>query len=155
MKADRAMRRHVSEITLRLLDGVGISPNELDVEIDARIARRSPAVLPKHHPMLMAMSQTANLNIVQVTRRSRYLLVEIEQWKESEPLWQYRELSPRRCSFACRSALPEVLASALAGKLLTHLAQPSSALNDTVITEVYPSIDGWLSVEVAPRWKAF
>ncbi len=105
--------------------------------------------------MLLAMSEAAQLNVVQITRRSRYLLVEIEQWKDDQPHWQYREMSPRQCRFSCRGLLPDVLAGALAGKLLAQLVKPDPALNDTTIIDVHSSGDGWLSVEVAPRWEAF
>lgn len=105
--------------------------------------------------MLTRMSDASGVDVVQVSRKSRYLLLEIEAVKEKRAHWLYRELAPRKCVFSCRAGLGETLKVALQGKLLAQLAVPHDAIAVTTIDQVQQTGDGWLSVDVTPRWEEF
>lgn len=145
------MIRHVSAITLQLLEGAGLTADALDREFDGR----APAVLRKAHPMLVAMSNAAGLNVVQAARRSRYLLIEIEQHESGATQWVYREKTARDCIFSCRGTLPDALQGALEGRMLGQLVDPHDAISATTIEHAVDIGAGWLAIGVSPRWETF
>ena len=150
-----AMQRHVSGPARGLLDQAGLPPQDVDQALDALAAGRASTVLRSHHPLLQHIGKTTGINVVQIARRSRYLLVEVEQHRAGKPAWQYRERSPRSCTFSCRGQLPATIEEALNGELFEKLVKPAIAMTGTLISNVGETGDGWLSVAVAPPWHPF
>ena len=111
-------------------------------------------MLRKHHPLVRQIEQTTGINVVQIARKSRHLLIEIEQ-QCSEPSWVYRERTPRNCNFSCAGDLPSTIELALQGVLLEKLVIPTAEMGKTTINYVGETGDGWLSVDVMPNWYSF
>lgn len=113
------------------------------------------AVLRPNHPLVQRVREATGINLVQISRRSRNLLIEIEQHGEDGPSWQYREHTPRRCTFSCRGQLPATIEAALQGELLEKLVIPAAAINNVTIANVGETGDGWLNVDVVTKWREF
>ena len=113
------------------------------------------AVLRLNHTLVRCVREATGINLVQISRRSRNLLIEIEQHGVDGPSWQYREHTPRRCTFTCRGQLPATIETALQGELLEKLVLPAVAINSVRIANVGETGDGWLNVNVVPEWRKF
>lgn len=149
------MKRYVSSPALALLGRSGLSPSDIDAALEDLVWGKGNAILWSNHPLVQRTRQASDINVVQISRRSRYLLLQIEQHKDGAPSWQYRELTPRSCTFSCRGYLPATIEVALNGELLEKLVIPAVAMGGTVIEQVGASGDGWLNVDVAPPWNLF
>lgn len=149
------MKRQVSGPGLELLRQASIAPDALDSALGDLVGAGACAILRPNHPILEGIRQATRINVVNVSRRSRYLLITIEQQKDGKPSWQYREQSPRRCVFSCRGQLPAAIEVALNGELLEKLVRPTIALHRTVIQQIDPTGEGWLNVDVTPAWHPF
>lgn len=149
------MKRRLSSPTNALLNHAGVTPGAIDAAIDDLVRAKASAVLHANHPTVAQIRRTTGINLVQIARRSRYLLIDIEQQTETGPLWQYREITPRHCNFACRGQLPVSIEIALNGELLETLVIPTVAMKGLRIDTVGDTGDGWLSVDVTPAWHVF
>lgn len=149
------MKRYVSSPASSLIAQSGLSPDYINAALENLVWGKGSAILRSNHPLLQRIRQATEINVVQVSRRSRYLLMQIEQHKEGTPSWQYRELTPRNCIFSCRGQLPAAIEIALNGELFEKLVKPAIAMDDTVIERVGDTGDGWLSVDVTPAWHLF
>lgn len=149
------MKRRVSSPALALCNQSGVSPHCIDAALEELVSTKSSAILRSGHPLVRRVRQATGISLTQISRRSRYLLIEIEQQKGSRPSWQYREHSPRNCTFSCRGELPATIEMALNGELLEKLVIPTHAMPDTVIEHLGPTGDGWLNVDVTPAWHTF
>lgn len=149
------MRRGLSSPSASLFDQANVQPEELDAAIGHLVWRRAAAILRFDHPLVQQVREGTGINLVQVARRSRNLLIEIEQHSGAGPSWQYREHTPRRCTFSCRGQLPATIETALQGELLKKLVIPAAALQGIPIANVAGSGDGWLNIDVAPPWHLF
>jgi hypothetical protein len=119
------------------------------------VRAKTSAVLRPNHPLVQRVREVTGINLVHISRRSRNLLIEIEQHGDNGPTWQYRELTPRRCTFSCRGQLPSTIETTLQGELLEKLVIPAAALKAIKIANVGVTGDGWLSVDVTPNWHEF
>lgn len=149
------MTRHVSRPALTLLQRAALTPNEIDRAIDDLVLSKSSAMLRKGHDLLRRIEEATGVLVVQIARRSRYLLISIEQQIDAAPSWLYRELSPRRCLFSCPGKIPATATVGLVGHPLRHLADPKAGVEDLVINDIADTADGWLVVDVTPVWMAF
>lgn len=149
------MKRHISSPALELLRQAQLPPDDLDQALSGLVQARASATLRRNHPLLESIRRATSINVVDVSRRSRYLLMTIEQQKDGEPSWQYREHSPRRCVFSCRGEIPATIEVALNGALLEKLVRPTMALRKTVITHLGATGEGCLNVDVKPTWHSF
>ncbi|WP_156351350.1 hypothetical protein [Sphingomonas sp. Leaf25] len=149
------MRRALSSPSTSLFEQANVQPEELDAAIEDLVWAKASAILRFDHPLLRQVRAATGVNLVQVARRSRNLLIEIEQRSEIGPSWQYREHTPRRCTFSCRGQLPATIETALQGELLEQLVIPAAALQGITIANVAKSGDGWLNIDVAPSWHRF
>ena len=149
------MQRHLSSPAKALFGEAEVSPQQIDAALDELVQARASTVLRIHHPLVQRVHAATGINLIQVSRRSRNLLIQIEQACETGPAWQYREHTPRRCTFACRGQLPDTIENALQGELLEKLVVPAAAMEGVVITKVGNTSDGWLTVDVAPTWHLF
>jgi hypothetical protein len=149
------MRRHLSSPSSSLLDQAGLSAQEVDTAMDELVWAKMSAVLRAHHPLVRHVGDATGINLVQISRRSRNLLIEIEQHAKDGPGWQYREHTPRRCIFSCRGQVPAMIETALQGELLEKLVIPALALNKVTIANVSETGDGWLTINVVPDWREF
>lgn len=150
-----AMTRHVSRPALTLLERAALTPDEIDRAIDDLVRDKASAMLRKGHDLLRRIEEATGILVVQVARRSRYLLISIEQQIDAAPSWLYRELSPRRCLFSCPGQIPATAAVGLVGRPLRQLADPKTGVEDLIIKEIADTADGWLVVDVTPVWMAF
>lgn len=148
-------KRYISTPAYELLKNAALTAIEIDAALEDLVWNKSPAILRNSHPLVQRIRQTTGINVVQISRRSRYLLLQIEQQKDGAPSWQYRELTPRTCTFSCRGELPATIEVALNGELLEKLVVPAAALGSTAIDRVGTSGDGWLNVDVTPTWNLF
>lgn len=150
-------RRHVSVPALELLEKADLPPAEIDAALEALVGSSNGVVLRLNHPLLQRIAHASGVNVTQISRRSRYLLIAIEQFDQQGAYWQYREQTPRDCLFSCRGRLPNNLAISLSGELLKTLACPAlaPAIADTRIVDVNPVDDNWLNVRVTPEWRLF
>ena len=149
------MRRRLSSPSASLFSAAGVQAEELDAAIDDLVWSKMPAILRLDHPLVQQVHAKTDVNLIQVSRRSRNLLIEIEQHCAKGPSWQYREHTPRRCTFSCRGQVPAPLEPPLQGALLETLVIPAAALQGVPIANVADSGDGWLNVDVAPSWQLF
>lgn len=149
------MTRHVSAPALTLLQQAGLRPDEVDLTIDNLVHGKAAAILRRSHALLRRIEEASGITVVQIARRSRYLLITIEQRADGVPAWQYRELSPRRCTFSCPGQVPATTAVGLVGQPLYYLAQPMTGMEALVIEQINDTGDGWLVVDVAPVWSVF
>lgn len=149
------MKRYVSSPALTVLGGAGLSPDHIYAALEDRIWGKGSAVLQANHLLVQRIREMTEINVVQIARRSRYLLCQIEQRKDEVPSWQYRELTPRNCTFSCRGQLPAAIEVALNGELLEKLVKPAAALEGTIIKHVGSTGEGWLDVDVTPTWHSF
>jgi len=149
------MRRGLSSPSASLFKQANVQPEGLDAAIEDLVWTKAPAMLRFDHPLVRQVRDSTGINLVQVARRSRNLLIEIEQHSGSGPSWQYREYTPRRCTFSCRGQLPATIETALQGELLERLVIPAAALQDITIASVAGSGDGWLNIDVVPPWHLF
>jgi hypothetical protein len=149
------MRRSLSSPSASLFSQAGVRAGEFDAAIDDLVWAKAPAVLRFEHPLMQRVRDSTGINLIQVSRRSRNLLIEIEQHSGGGPSWQYREHTPRRCTFSCQGQLPVTIETALQGELLELLVEPAAALQGVMIAHVAPSGDGWLNVDVTPTWHIF
>lgn len=149
------MKRQISEPTLGLLAASGLSATEVDDAIDRLVAAQKATLLRKPHDIIQRIADQTGINVVGIARKSRHILIEIEQRKGGAAWWQYREHSPRRCIFSCRGQVPATIGTALNGVLLEQLVKPAIAMSGTTIGSVGSTTDGWLTVEVAPTWTSF
>lgn len=140
---------------LELINRAGLRPEAVDEALDDLVRKPASAILRGSHPIVQRLQQASDINVVQISRRSRCLLVEIEQLNQEGPAWQYREKAPRNCIFSCRGQIPDSIGSALSGALLAKLVVPTIALAETSINDVTATADGWLNVEVKPEWHQF
>ena len=147
------VRRRLSSPSASLFDQAGVRAEEIYVAIEDLVWTRGAAILCFDHPLVQRVRDATDINLVQVSRRSRNVLIEIEQHNGAGPAWQYREHTPRRCTFSCRGELPATIKSALQGELLEKLVIPTAALQGVRIANVAGSGDGWLNVDVAPSWQ--
>jgi hypothetical protein len=150
-----AMTRHVSTPALALLRQAGLSPGDIDHAIDALVRDKASAMLRKGHGLLRRIEAASGVAVVQIARRSRYLLITIEQAADGAPSWQYREVSPRQCRFSCPGQIPATAAMGLVGQSLRHLARPMTGMDELVIEQISDTPDGWLLVDVTPAWSVF
>lgn len=148
-------RRHVSEPALELLAKADLPPAEIDAALEALVESSNRAILRVNHPLLQRIARASGVNITQIRRRSRYLLIAIEQFNEQGACWQYREQTPRNCLFSCRGTIADSVAIGLGGELLEKLACPTPALARSRIFDVSPADDVWLNVRVTPEWRPF
>lgn len=149
------LHRWLSDPLLYLLRQSSLGPADLDAALDVFARRRDVAKLHPGHAAIDDLRQTARLNIVEVGRRHRRLLVKIEELTNRRPGWAYREMSFNNCIFTCPGTIPDVNKSALVGRPLSSLAQPHPALNNVRIKYITDSADGWSEVHVDPDWIAF
>lgn len=149
------MKRRLSRPTSALLGQADVVPDAVDSAIDELVTGKSSAVLRANHPIVQQVRHTTGINLVQISRRSRYLLITVEQHSEVGPVWQYRETTPRDCVFACPGQLPPSIEEALNGELLEKLVMPAVAMREVRIDHVGDTGDGWLSVQVTPTWIEF
>lgn len=149
------MKRYVSAPARALFDRAGLLPADIDAALEDLVWGKGSAILRSNHSLLQRTRQATEINVVQISRRSRYLLMQIEQHKDGAPFWQYRELTPRNCTFSCRGQLPATIEIALNGELLEKLVKPAVAMDDTVIERVGDTGDGWLSIAIKPSWTLF
>lgn len=92
------MRRCLSLTSAALFDQAGVRADEIDAAIEDLVGTKAAAILRFNHPHVKRVRHATNINLVQVSRRSRNLLIEIEQHSGVGPSWQYREHTPRlRC----------------------------------------------------------
>lgn len=150
-----AMTRQVSQPALRVFGQANLTPNEIDHAIDDLVLGKASAMLRQGHAVLRRIEEQTGIAVVQIARRSRYLLITIEQRAGDAPAWQYRELSPRRCLFSCPGKIPASAAAGLVGQPLHHLADPMPGMADIVIDAIDDTTDGWLVVDVTPAWLIF
>ncbi len=129
--------------------------DEIDAAIEILVRTRAAAILRFDDPLVQRVRDATGINLVHVSRRSRNLLIEIEQVIGAGPSWQYRERTPLRCIFSCRGTLPATIETGLQGELLEKLVIPAAALQGVTIASVADSGDGWLNVDVAPSWQLF
>lgn len=149
------MKRHLSEPTLELLKSAKLQPEEVDVALEHLVSDNRPAVLRANHPIVQRIQKASGLCVVQVARRSRYLLIEIEQPAHAGAVWQYRERTPRDCLFSCRGEIAETVRQSLIGRQLEQLVAPTPAIARCRIEGVDDTRDGWLIVAVRPMWYSF
>lgn len=149
------MRRALSSPSASLFEQANVQPEELDAAIEDLVCAKAAAILRFDHPLVQRVRDGTGITLVQVTRRSRNLLIEIEQHSDVGPSWQYREHTRRRCTFSCRGQLPATIETALQGELLEKLVIPAAALQGIPIANVSGSGDGWLKIDVAPSWHLF
>ncbi|MDY7524635.1 hypothetical protein [Sphingomonas sp. 10B4] len=149
------MKRYLSSPALELFNRTGLSPTSVDAALEDLVWGKGSAILRSHHPLVQRIRQVTALNVVQISRRSHYVLLQIEQQKDGAPSWQYREITPLNCNFSCRGQLPTTIEVALNGELLDKLVKPAIAMGGTVIKHVGPTGDGWLTVDVTPPWHLF
>lgn len=136
------MRRHVSGPALELLGQAGLSPADIDAALEDLVWSKTSAILRSHHSIVQRIRQATGINVVQIARRSRCLLIEIEQHKDNAPSWQYREHTPRNCVVSCRGQPPDRIEIALHGALLEKLIRPALAMNGTIIDQLGTTGDG-------------
>lgn len=148
------MIRHISGPTLKLLDQADLRADEIDAAIEGLVWGKAAAVLRHDHPLILQLRQASAINVVQIARRSRNLLIVIEEHGDAGPVWQYREHTRRRCTFSCRGEIPDTIQAALKDELLDKLVHTAIA-KSTLISGVTPSPDGWLNVDVVPEWHVF
>lgn len=149
------MRRTISGPAQALLDRAGVSPEEIDTALGEMVSGKGIAILRAHHPLIRHIQQTTSINIVQIARRSRTLLIEIEQQRDNKPFWNYREHRPRWCTFSCPGILPDTIEIALHDQLLDKVVESAIAMTGTKITDVSKTDDGWLRFNVVPPWHIF
>ncbi|QBM75166.1 hypothetical protein E2E30_04890 [Sphingomonas sp. AAP5] len=155
MSPRAVMTRHISKPALSLLRQANLTPGEIDLAIDALVDGKASAILRKGHALLRRIEEASGIIVVQIARRSRYLLITIEQATRNAPAWQYRELSPRRCLFSCPGQVPSTIAVGLVGLPLRHLADPMTGMEDLLINAISDTGDSWLVVDVTPVWSTF
>ena len=149
------MKRYISSPARELLGRADLAPADINAALEDLVWGKGSAILRSNHPLVERIQRATGINVVQVARRSRYLLMQIEQQKGGAPSWQYRELTPRNCTFSCRGQLPATIEVALNGELLEKLVKPAVAMGVTVINHVSDTADGWLAVDVTPPWHLF
>lgn len=149
------MKRQVSGPTLKLLGSAGVSPDTVDRCLDDMMSKGASAVLRNHHPIVRAIQEAASVNVVQISRKSRCLLIHIEEYNQNGPMWQYREHTPRKFVFSCRGELPATISNALDGELLERLVKPVVSMDGTSITNVVETADGWIDLAVLPPLHLF
>ena len=149
------MKRHISEPALSLLTAAGLSASDVDDALGELVSDKRAALLRKPHALIQRIGDQTDINVVSIARKSRHILIEIEQRKSDTAWWQYREHSPRRCVFSCRGQLPATIETALNGALLEKLVRPAIAMSSTTIESVGSTRDGWLEVDVTPAWIEF
>ncbi len=128
---------------------------DLDASLEALAGRRDVAKLHPGHALINDLRQATGLNVVEVGRRHRRLLVTIEELTHRRPGWAYREVSLNSCIFTCPGTIPDVHKSVLIGGPLSSLAHPHPALNNVRIKDITDSADGWSEVHVDPDWVPF
>lgn len=149
------MKRHISEPTLSLLTAARLSASDVDEALGKLVNDKRAALVRKPHAIIQRINDQTDINVVSIARKSRHILVEIEQRKSDTAWWQYREHSPRHCVFSCRGQLPATIEIALNGALLEKLVRPAIAMSGTTIESVGSTRDGWLEVGVTPSWIEF
>ncbi len=149
------MKRRLSRPTSALFGQADVSPDAVDHAIDDLVTGKASAVLRTNHPIVQQVRRTTDINLVQIARRSRYLLITVEQHGDRGPAWHYREITPRDCVFSCPGQLPPSIEEALNGELLETLVMPAVAMREVRIDHVGDTGDGWLSVQVTPTWIEF
>lgn len=149
------MQRQISTPAIDLLSKGKTSPTDVEEALEARVARDSTAVLRIDHPLLRHIRESSKIPLVQIRRKSRHILIEIDS-KESTPVWMYREISPRHCRFTVRGRIPETILSILAGKRLESLASPiTDGLSKCEIIDIIQAEYDWLDVSINPDWRSF
>ncbi|MEG8022989.1 hypothetical protein [Sphingomonas aerolata] len=73
------MRRSLSSPSASLFSQAGVRAGEFDAAIDDLVWAKAPAILRFDHPLMQRVRDGTGINLVQVSRRSRNLLIEIEQ----------------------------------------------------------------------------
>ena len=149
------MKRHVSGPTLELLGQAGLAPEDVDSALQKLVWSKTSAILRKHDPLIARICDTTAIGVVQIARKSRYLLMEIEQRGDNGALWQYREQAPSKCIFSCVGQVPDLIESALNGELLEKLVIPAVAMAGMLISNIDETGDGWLNIDVVPPWHRF
>lgn len=140
---------------LKLLSQSGLAASQVDEALTALVRDRAQTVLRYHHPLVRRLKDATGINVVQIARRSKYLLIEIEQHDDQGPLWQYREHAPRRCIFSCRGQIPATIEAALQGELLERLVNPAVMLQGAIVQDIAGTADGWLNIHITPQWQSF
>lgn len=128
--------------------------DDVDTALDALAGRGTKAKLYPGHAAMDDLREATGLNIVEIGRRHRRLLIKIEELINRRPGWAYREVSLKNCIFICPGIIPDAHKSALIGRPLSSLVDPHPALNDVRIKHISDSVDGWSEVYVDPDWIA-
>lgn len=149
------MKRQLSGPAVELLERSNLPPSEIDAALDALVQNKAGAVLYHNHPVVQHIAGSTGLNLVQIARKSRHLLIQIEQQNDHGPLWQYREQTPRSCTFACKGQIPLTAQSVLPGKPLSTLATTPLGMDQVIINQVIDDSGGWVTVSVTPPWHIF
>ncbi|EZP73055.1 hypothetical protein BV96_01245 [Sphingomonas paucimobilis] len=149
------MKRHLSGPTRELLRKSALLPDHLDEALNALVCCKASAVLRRDHPLIREIAKATSINVTQIARKSRYLLIEVEQSSADGPIWQYREHAPRNCIFSCMGNLPATAMAGLQGEPLAALVSPPLAMDGVMINRVEENGDGWLTVSVTPPWHLF
>lgn len=139
------MKRHLSGPTRELLRKAALLPDHLDDALNAPACCRASAVLRRDHALVRGIAEAPSINITQIARKSRYLLIEVEQSSADGPIWQYREHAPRNC-VSCMGKLPATAMTGLGGEPLNSLVSPPLAMDGVLINRIEENGDGWLTV---------
>lgn len=135
-----------------VLDGAGITPGEVNAAFDS-LKPASGRLLRFDHPLLCAMRNRTEFNIISVSRRHHYLLASIEQRGAKGHSWIYREHTRNRCVFSCPGTIAQTRAGAMTGLTLERLVDAPHAFRNLRIDEV-DCAEGWSNVTVSPQWHA-
>ena len=149
------LRRWLSDPLLNLLRQSPLGPVDIDASLDGLAGRRDVAKLRPGDAAIDDLRQATGLNVVEVGRRQRRLLMRIEELTNPGRGWAYREMSLNNCIFTCQGTIPDVCKLALIGRPLSSLFEPHPALNNVRIKHVTESDDGWSEVHFDPDWIAF
>jgi len=148
-------QRWLSAPFSQLLADTPVTAAELDAELDTPAARRIAVTLRPPHPLIGSIRKASGLNVVEIGRRHRRLVVAVEEFGRRERSWFYREITRHTCIFGCPGTAPEQKKSTLIGGPLAALADPHPALNAALILQIDDTSDGWSEVRLDPDWVKF
>lgn len=148
-------QRWLSAPLSQLLANTPVTAAELDAEFDLPAARRIAVMIRPPHPLIGSIQEATGLNVVEIGRRHRRLIVAIEEFDRRDRSWFYREITRHACIFGCPGVVPEQKKGLLVGGALAALAAPHPALNAARILQIDDTSDGWSEVRLDPGWLMF
>jgi hypothetical protein len=149
------LTRYVSAPVATIMRQAGIDLEKVDHALTRQSQLYGSTVLRGNHPYVRALTASSGLRIVWISRRHRYVLVQIEQIVAGKFRWMYREFSRNNCEFASQGRIADTLKAALHKAPLSQLIDVPEPLGSVTVDAVADDDDGWTRAKVTPQWQSF